>query len=403
MNIGYDAKRAYQNCTGLGHYSRTLLASLAQFYPKNNYYLFAPKITGMFNTSGISNMHPVCPVHFPATACKSMWRSNWVKQDLLTYNIDLYHGLSHEIPVGIADTGIKSVVTIHDLIFERYPTHYKPVDRFIYRTKFRYACKHADKIIAISRQTKQDIIDFYKIPEEKIVVCYQSCNPQFSQTIPEEKKEAVRLLYKLPQSFYLYVGSIIERKNLLLVCRALKKLNGNIPLVVIGDGGAYKQTVKKYIAENGLQYNVIFLSESPSAISSESFRSSFNFPAIYQMATAIIYPSMFEGFGIPVLEAFCSRLPVITSDLSCLPEIGGNAALYVDTTTEMELAAAMQAVVYDNNLRNRMIEKGILQTQLFTQQKSAEAVMEVYKKVCNNGEPFILNAQRSNSLVGLTP
>jgi glycosyltransferase involved in cell wall biosynthesis len=243
MNIGYDAKRAYQNCTGLGHYSRTLLASLAKFYPQNNYYLFAPKITGMFNTSGFKNIYPVCPSHFPATSCKSLWRSSWVKQDLLKYNIDLYHGLSHEIPMGIEATGIKSVVTIHDLIFERYPAQYKLVDRLIYRNKFRYACKHADKIIAISRQTKQDIIDFYKIPEEKIVVCYQSCNLQFSQTIPEEKKEALRRLYKLPESFYLCVGSIIERKNLMLVCKALKKLGGNIPLVVIGDGSTYKQSV----------------------------------------------------------------------------------------------------------------------------------------------------------------
>lgn len=403
MNIGYDAKRAYQNCTGLGHYSRTLLAALAQFYPKNDYYLFAPKITGMFNTSGYSNIHPVCPAHFPATAFKSLWRSNWVKQDLPEYNIDLYHGLSHEIPVGINATGIKSVVTIHDLIFERYPTQYNPIDRFIYRNKFRYACTHADKIIAISRQTKQDIIDFYEIPEEKIVVCYQSCNPRYSQIITGEKKEALRMQYKLPESFYLYVGSIIERKNLLLVCMALKKLNGNIPLVVIGDGGRYKQQVKKYIAENGLRDHVIFLSEMPSAVSSESFRSSFDFPAIYQMATALVYPSMFEGFGIPVLEAFCSRLPVITSKLSCLPEIGGNAALYVDTTTEIELAAAMQAVAKDSSLRKSMIEKGILQSQRFTQQRSAEAVMEVYNKICNNGQPFILNAQPSNSLVEVTP
>lgn len=398
MNIGFDAKRAYQNYTGLGNYSRTLLASLSEFYPGNNYYLFAPKITGLFKTTGFGNIYPVGPVRFPATACKSLWRSNWVKKELIDYNIDLYHGLSHEIPIGIAATGIKSVVTIHDLIFERYPEQYMPVDRFIYRNKFRYACKHADKIIAVSRQTKEDIIDFYKIPDKKIDVCYQSCNPLFSYTTTEEKKEAIRQLYRLPDKFYLYVGSIIERKNLMLVCRALRKLNGKLPLVVIGDGGTYKRKVKKYIAENGLGESVIFLSETPAAKSSESYKSSLDLPAIYQMATALIYPSMFEGFGIPVLEAMFSRLPVITSKISSLSETGGDAPLYVNTGNETELVAAMQAVANDSYLRNRMIEKGILQSQLFTQQKCAGAVMEVYKKTCGDIHRLFVKPLPSNSL-----
>ena len=138
MNIGFDAKRAYQNSTGLGHYSRTLISSLAEFFPGNNYYLFAPKITNTFNITGFTNIHPVSPVHFPASLFKSIWRSNWVKKDLQRNHIDIYHGLSHEIPVGITRTGIRSVVTMHDLIFERYPEQYNPIDRIIYRKKFRY-------------------------------------------------------------------------------------------------------------------------------------------------------------------------------------------------------------------------------------------------------------------------
>jgi glycosyltransferase involved in cell wall biosynthesis len=398
MNIGFDAKRAYQNYTGLGNYSRTLLASLSEFYPGNNYYLFAPNITGLFNTSGFGNIYPVGPSQFPDTTCKSLWRSNWVKKELIEYHIDLYHGLSHEIPIGIAATGIKSVVTIHDLIFERFPKQYNPVDRFIYRNKFRYACKHADKIIAVSRQTKADLIDFYKIPAEKIDVCYQSCNPQFCNTITQEKKEAIRLLYQLPERFYLYVGSVIERKNLMLICKALKKLNSNIPLVVIGDGGAYKKKVKKYIAENGLWDSIIFLSETPAAKSSEFYKSSFDFPAIYQMATALIYPSMFEGFGIPVLEAMFSRLPVISSKMSCLPETGGNAALFVEISNENELAAAMQAVANDSCLRNSMIEKGIIQSQYFTQQKCADTVMEVYKKTFSDRRQLFIKPNSLHTL-----
>lgn len=381
MNIGFDAKRAYQNSTGLGHYSRTLISSLAAYYPDNNYYLFAPEITSAFNTTDFKNIQPMSPKHFPSSLFTGIWRSNLVKKDLLKNKIDIYHGLSHEIPVGIAKTGIKSVVTMHDLIFERYPHQYNPIDRIIYRKKFRYACNNANKIIAISLQTKQDIIDFYKIPEEKITICYQSCNPAFTEIISEAKKEATRQLYNLPAEFYLYVGSIIERKNLLLICKALKQLHSGLPLVVIGDGGTYKQKVKAFIAENGMTDHVIFLSENKAVKSSAAFRSSEDFPSIYQMATAMIYPSSFEGFGIPVLEALCSRLPVITSNVSCMPETGGDAALYINPNNADELCNAMQVVAADIDLRNKMIAKGIAHALKFTPQNTAAAVMNLYQSL----------------------
>jgi glycosyltransferase involved in cell wall biosynthesis len=379
MNIGFDAKRAFQNSTGLGHYSRTLISSLAAFYPTNNYYLFAPKITEAFNTNDFSNIHTIAPDNFPSSFFKSMWRSNWVKKDLQKNNIDIYHGLSHEIPLDITGTGIKSVVTIHDLIFERYPEQYNLIDRIIYRKKFKYACNNADTIIAISQQTKEDIISFYKIPDKKISVCYQSCNPSFLEIVSAEKKAAIKNLYQLPDDFYLYVGSIIERKNLLLICKALKQLNTAIPLVVIGNGGAYKQKVKTYIAENNLQSRVIFLSENPGAIASAAFASAKDFPGIYQMATAMIYPSVFEGFGIPVLEALCSSLPVITSNVSCMPETAGDAALYINPQEVNEMAAAMHSIASDTTLRKNLVEKGIAHAQKFTPKKCADAVMNVYK------------------------
>jgi glycosyltransferase involved in cell wall biosynthesis len=380
MNIGFDAKRAFQNSTGLGHYSRTLISSLAAFYPHHHYYLFAPRINNTFNTSEIKNLHAVSPLHFPAPWFKAAWRSNWVKKDLKKHKIDIYHGLSHEIPFRLEKTGIKSVVTIHDLIFERYPEQYGRIDRMIYRKKFRYACKHADKIIAISQQTKQDIIDLYKIPEEKIAVCYQSCNPAFNEIISPEKKEEIRHLYNLPPDYYLYVGSIIQRKNLLQVCKALKQLNNSLPLVVIGNGGSYKQKVKDFIAENGMTELVIFLSEHAAA-GNPGFTSSAHFPAIYQMATAMIYPSIYEGFGIPVLEALCSRLPVITSNVSCMPETGGDAAWYVNPNDADEIANAMKTIAADTTLSNSMIDKGIIHAEKFSTQNTARAVMSLYQSL----------------------
>ncbi len=380
MNIGFEAKRAFTNGTGLGHYSRTLISSLATYFPANDYFLFTPKQTDMYSAEGFNNMHIVTPQHFPSTLLTAAWRSSWVKKDLKQLDIDLYHGLSHEIPVGIQETGIKSVVTIHDLIFERHPEQFNAIDVKIYRKKFTYACQHADRIIAISQQTKDDIMQFYKIAEKKISICYQSCNPSFGKKVSEAEKLRIKEQYQLPDRFFLYVGSIIERKNLLTICKGLKQVQSklNIPLVVIGSGDKYKQQVKDYIKEQQLTNDVIFLSEK---FTNASFKSAADFPAIYQLAITMIYPSTFEGFGIPVLEALWSNIPVITSNVSCMPETGGNAALYVNPFSVDEMADAMIQVATNEQLRQEMITKGWQHAQNFTQQKCAEEVMKVYKSL----------------------
>ena len=163
MKIGFEAKRAFTNGTGLGHYSRTLISSLAKYFVEDDYYLFTPKQTNLFKIDSIENIKTIIPTHFPASIFRSAWRSSWVKKDLVKLGIDIYHGLSHEIPFGIQNTSVKSVVTMHDLIFERNPEQYNPIDVKIYRKKFKYACVNANHIIAISHQTKNDLIDFYNI------------------------------------------------------------------------------------------------------------------------------------------------------------------------------------------------------------------------------------------------
>ena len=382
MNIGFDAKRAYHNGTGLGHYSRTLLHSLSEYYPEHQYYLFNPKSPGSFEVKG-NNIHEVLPNSFLSKTFSSAWRSSWVKKDLQKLNINLYHGLSHEIPVGIHQTSIKSVVTIHDLIHERYPDQYNAIDVKIYSKKFRYACKHANQVIAISEQTKNDIIEFYKTPENKISVCYQSCNPVFAKKASEEDKNKVRQKYGLPEKFFLNVGSIIERKNLLNICKAMFLLRNelDIPLVVVGEGGKHKQQVKDYVKQNGLEEKIIFLSENQVAKSSQSFKTAVDFPAVYQMAIAMIYPSFFEGFGIPVLEALWSKLPVITSNVSCLPEAAGDGAYYVNPASAEEIAEGMKKIYSDKQFTETLVEKGWQHAQNFTTEKCAASVMDVYKKI----------------------
>jgi glycosyltransferase involved in cell wall biosynthesis len=150
---------------------------------------------------------------------------------------------------------------------------------------------------------------------------------------------------------------------------------------VIGDGSKYKQQVKDYIRQNGLEEKIIFLSENAVARSSSSFQSAMDFPAIYQSAIAMIYPSFFEGFGIPVLEALWSRLPVITSNVSCLPEAGGDGAYYVNPNSAEEIAEGMKRIYTDKQLAATLRERGWQHAQNFTQQKSAASVIDVYKMV----------------------
>ena len=381
MRIAFDAKRAYQNNTGLGNYSRSLISSLAALYPQHDYYLMAPKQTEMYRDT-YANMHTITPSGI-FKLLSSLWRSNFVTGDLKKLSIDVYHGLSNEIPAGIQNTGIKSVVSIHDLIFERYPKQYKPVDNAIYRKKFSNACKHADKVIAISEQTKQDIIQYYGTPADKVAVCYQSCNTIFEQQVSNAEKQRIRQKYKLPETYFLYVGSVIERKNLLTICKALKELKAelNIPLVVIGNGSEYMQQVKAYIAANVLTNDVIFLSEQEETKNDVDFKSAKDFPAIYQSALAMIYPSIYEGFGIPILEAMWSGTPVITSNISCMPETGGDAVYYIDPFSMDDMIKAIRDIDAYETLRNELSAKGLIQAQKFTPAKCAAAVMQVYESL----------------------
>lgn len=378
MKIGFDAKRAFHNTTGLGNYSRTLIEGLAKFYPQHQYYLFNPKRSKLF-TSSFKNVHEINPSGIINKSFSSLWRSNSVKKDLSRIQIDLYHGLSHEIPMGIERSDIPSVVTIHDLIFERYPGQFKKIDVQIYRKKFRNACIHSNRIIAISEQTKKDIINLYKIDGSKIEVCYQSCDPIFGNTVSENEKEIVKEKYKLPKEFFSYVGSIIERKNLLNICKAMSELKNKLttPLIVIGEGKAYKQKVKDYISRAGLEDRIIFLAEKDYAKNMNKK----DLAAIYQSSTALIYPSFFEGFGLPVLEALWSKTPVITSNVSSLPEAAGNAAQYVNPSNSEEIAAAMMKIYSDGNLRKEMIESGWQHAQNFTLEKCTASVMDVYNKL----------------------
>jgi glycosyltransferase involved in cell wall biosynthesis len=242
------------------------------------------------------------------------------------------------------------------------------LDRTIYEKKFRYSCEVSDRIVAVSRQTAEDIVEFFGICPEKIDVVYQGCNPVFNTEISLIEKEILRMKYLLPKSFILYVGTIEERKNLLTLIKALHFGKIDMPLVVIGKPTPYLNKVIEFIERHSL-INIIFCDIVQNQ----------DLPGIYQMADLFVYPSIFEGFGIPILEALYSRVPVITSRGSSLTEVGGTYTIYIDPNNVEEMAAAIKKVLYDRDLQERMITEGYQHARNFDPEKVTTNIMQVYK------------------------
>ena len=371
LKIGYDGKRAANNLTGLGNYSRSLISHLAEKFSANEYLVYSPKIKSKienFPLFSLSNVHLELPKKGKS---KLLWRSYSIVNQLKKDRIDLFHGLSHEIPFGIQHTKIKSIVTIHDLIFLRLPQYYKFIDRLIYKFKSRYACTHADRIIAISEQTKKDLIELYNIDSEKIEVIYQSCDDSFKKLLSTEEKEKVREKYQLPEQYLLNLGTIEHRKNLLLIITALPKVAEAFPLVVIGKETTYIKLIKKEIANLGLENRVIFLKDIPFT----------DLPSIYQMAKIFIYPSKYEGFGIPIIEALYSNTPVIAATGSCLEEAGGSSSIYVCPNDDIILAKEINKVLENEDLQNKMKVSGMQYVQRFNNDIVSNQLMNCYLNV----------------------
>ena len=375
MKIGYDAKRAFQNFTGLGNYSRTLIETLTTHFPENEYLLFTPKLNDIPRVTKVTR-YPSVSIHLPNSRLgkklPALWRSYTIKHDIKKSGVQIFHGLSHELPLSMPKN-VRSVVTIHDLIHERYPSFYPFIDRKIYSFKFKKACQQADIVVAISEQTKRDIIDFYNINPSKIQVIYQSCDPIFYKNSPLSINQEIVKKYNLPPQFMLYVGTVNERKNLLGLVKALKILANqqDINLVVIGDGSAYFQKVKKYVAENGLQKRVIFIPKIDFT----------DLPTIYKLARVFVLPSFFEGFGIPIIEALWLGTPVISSINSCFEEAGGPDSIYINPQDVDTLAAAINHVWHDESLRSNMILRGAKFVKKFSDKGIAEQWIKLYQSL----------------------
>ncbi len=378
MKIGFDGKRAVQNNTGLGNYSRYVLEALQEYYPNEEYILYAPKDKKNPRLENILAQENTL-LRLPSSAMwkrlSSIWRIWGATADAIADGISIFHGLSNELPLNIGQQQkVKSIVTVHDLIFRRMPKCYRFIDRAIYDYKFRKACKNADLVIAVSECTKRDIIKDYGISPEKIEVIYQGCDSAFALTVDENKKNEVRGKYNLPVRYILSVGSIEERKNALLIAKALKTLPEDIHLVLVGKETAYTEKIRTFVKAEKLEARVHILHSIPFT----------DLPAVYQCAEIFVYPSRYEGFGIPILEALNSKLPVVAATGSCLEEAGGPDSLYVNPDSVEEMAQAINKAMQPAQ-RDYMIEKGLAWASRFSKEQMARQTMQCYNKLIKSG------------------
>lgn len=370
MNIGLDAKRLFFNGSGLGNYSRSTVRLLSEYAPENRYTLFTPKEGNRCGFRVPDGAGIVTPQGIRALS-GSLWRSYGMSRAICLSGVDIYHGLSNELPADIGRTRARSVVTMHDIIFVHHPELYKPVDRWLYARKYSRSCRDADRIIAISRQTAGDLINYWHVPEEKIDVVYQGCDPAFERTVGERQRREVRAAYGLPERYILSVGTIEERKNLMLTVRAMVAGRLDIDLVACGRHTRYADRVMEYAAAHGIGSRVRMLHSVPPG----------DLPAIYQMACAFVYPSFYEGFGIPILEALHSRVPVITTRGGVFPETGGDACIYVDPENTEEMLHALETVLGDTGAVGDMVAKGTAYARNFREPVIAANLTAVYRSL----------------------
>ena len=386
MNIGFDAKRAAQNRTGLGNYSRFVIRVLSEKFAGNQYHLYTPKPHRMPYLQEIPTLKHLF-LHFPPqgiwSRIRSLWRVWGITKDIQKDGIQIFHGLSNELPLNIGTPeqrkmkaggkGCKYIVTIHDLIFIHTPQYYHWIDRQIYNFKFRRACRCADRVIAVSEYTKQEIMHYYHTPESKIDVVYQGCDPVFSQEIEEGKLQEVKARYQLPDKFVLYVGSIEERKNLMLVAKAMAELNRRaaIHVVAVGRHTAYVDQIQDFLKAQGIDHLFHFYHQVPYA----------DLPSFYKWASTFAYPSRIEGFGIPLLEAISSGVPAIGCTGSCLEEAGGPNSIYVNPDDAKGMADAILRTCTDEPLRQHMISEGKKYALNFSDEKLSHDLMKVYESL----------------------
>jgi glycosyltransferase involved in cell wall biosynthesis len=391
MKIGIDISRYIDKSGGVGIYAANLLKFLLKIDIENKYlgYSFfydcfpegwnrkenAGVFEDYYRNPNIYTNFRMNNIELGTSEVKKKWAKASIQgKEKLLGDVDIIHSTAYIVPELLK---ARLVVTIHDLSFLLFPDLHTEENIKLLMKNLIYINSRPDKIICDSEQTKKDLIRFFHVREEKIKVIYLGVDHIFSDTVSEEKKDIILARHDLiGLDYILTVASIEPRKNFERIIKVFSKIvkdekYSDIRLVCAGGAGWKNENIHKLVEEKGLEGKVIFL----------GYVEEGDLPSIYSAAKFFMYPSLYEGFGLPVLEAMASRVPVLTSNVSSLPEVAGNAALMVDPYSEKEIYDASVRMLQDESLRKELRSSGAERSNLFTWENTAFQTLEVYREI----------------------
>lgn len=373
--IGIDYTAAYEQGAGIGRYVRELIRALAAADDQTSYRLFAAGATH-------AGLPPIPGPNFrwnPTRITPRWFARLWYRLQLplpvetFTGRVALYHATDFTLPPVLP--GTRTLLTVHDLSFVRAPEATTPVLKAYLDAVVPRSVRRATHVLADSQATKDDLVELYGTAPEKITVLLGGVNPEFAPVTDPEKRKAVRERYNIPEQPYIFsIGTVQPRKNyarLIAALAALGPSHADVHLVIAGGRGWLEGPIYRAVDEHGLAERVHFI----------GFARDEDLPALYSGAACLAYPSLYEGIGFPVLEAMACGTPVVTSALSSMPEVAGDAALLIDPYNVVALADALRRLLADDALRGELITRGHRQAAHFTWERAAEQLLSVYRRL----------------------
>ena len=369
MRIAINALASRGTLSGAARYIRSLVTSLAKVDAKNEYVLYASQDDVPLFAGLGPNFQPVPTVAI--RPLRLLWEQTELPWDLKRRRVDVFHG-----PVFIAPfvKTCRQVVTIHDMTFFLLPQCHLFTKRHYFQRLIPRCVGRANQVIAVSESTRRDLVRILGSHcSKKIRVIYHGKDECFCPDRAAAAARGLRMKYGLLGRVILFVGLIEPRKNLERLIRAyakLKSLHQDSCLVLAGSQGWGYEAVLRAVSESGVKDRVFFPGFIPER----------ELPSLYNLADVFVYPSLYEGFGFPVLEAMSCGTPVVASRVSSMPEIAGDAALLVDPHDVDSIAQALERVLVDRTLRERMAEEGIRRSQPFTWERTARETLAAYEE-----------------------
>ncbi|MFA6888680.1 MAG: glycosyltransferase [Candidatus Woesearchaeota archaeon] len=372
LRIGINARYLQRKVSGIERYLQELIVNLSKIDCETEYYLFFNKHAPI-PTLNLPPNFKIIISSFPANSqiLRIIWDNLWLWYEIKKYNIDIFHGPAFFLPL-LKPNKCKYVVTVHDITFIKFKEMFTWETYWYYNFFFNSTLRKADIVLCDSNSTKKDIMSYAPyFVETNINAIHLGVK---KENIISKRETEIKKKYNLSFPFYLFVGTFSPRKNILRIIQAWQKRKDlKIKLILIGKKGWLFEEIFTYIKESNLENDILFLDYIPEE----------DLPYFYYLAEALLFPSLYEGFGLPILEAMAYGCPVITSNISSMPEIAGDAALFIDPLNINEITKAMETIVQDKKLREKLIKKGYERVTKFSWQKMAEKTREVYDNITN--------------------